>query len=39
MALRPIIKWGHPTLHAPSVPVEELAGGIKTLIDDMVETM
>jgi peptide deformylase len=39
MALRPIIKWGHPTLHAPSAPVEEIDGGIKTLIDDMVETM
>ena len=39
MALRPIIKWGHPTLHAPSSPVEEIDGNIKELIDDMVETM
>ena len=39
MALRPIIKWGHPTLHAPSAAVEEIDGSIKTLIDDMVETM
>jgi peptide deformylase len=39
MALRPIIKWGHPTLHAPSVPVQDMDGRIKALVDDMVETM
>jgi peptide deformylase len=39
MALRPIIKWGHPTLHAPSAPVQEIDGKIETLVDDMVETM
>jgi peptide deformylase len=39
MALRPILKWGHPVLHAPSQPVTEIDGSIKTLVDDMVETM
>lgn len=39
MALRPIIKWGHPTLHAPSAPVQEIDAQIETLVDDMVETM
>lgn len=39
MALRPIIKWGHPTLHAPSAAVQEIDGQIETLVDDMVETM
>src|SRR5918994_5686425 len=39
MALRPIIKWGHPTLHEPSAPVTEIDGTIATLVDDMVETM
>lgn len=39
MALRPIIKWGHPTLHAPSAPVQEIDGEIAALVDDMVETM
>jgi peptide deformylase len=39
MARRPIIKWGHPTLHAPSAPVREIDGEIARLVDDMVETM
>jgi peptide deformylase len=39
MAVRPIIKWGHPTLHAPSAPVQEIDGHVKTLVGDMVETM
>jgi len=39
MALRPIIKWGHPTLHAPAAPVQEIDGQIEMLVDDMVETM
>ena len=39
MALRSIIKWGHPTLHEPSAPVAEIDGTIATLVDDMVETM
>jgi peptide deformylase len=39
MALRPIIRWGHPTLHAPSTPVPDINGEIARLVDDMVETM
>jgi peptide deformylase len=39
MARRPIIKWGHPTLHAPSAPVTDIDGQIATLVDDMIETM
>jgi peptide deformylase len=39
MALRPIIKWGHPTLHAPSAPVGAIDETIARLVDDMVETM
>ena len=39
MALRPIIKWGHPTLHAPSSPVPDVDGEIRQLVHDMVETM
>jgi len=39
MALRPILKWGDPVLHAASQPVREIDGTIKTLVDDMVETM
>ena len=39
MALRPIIKWGHPTLHEPSAPVHDIDGQIKTLVEDMVDTM
>jgi peptide deformylase len=39
MALRPIIKWGHPTLHAPSAPVTDIDGAVARLVADMVETM
>jgi peptide deformylase len=39
MAVRPIVKWGHPTLHEPSAPVEEIDGAVASLVDDMVETM
>jgi peptide deformylase len=39
MGLRPIIKWGHPTLHAPSAPVPDINGDIAQLVDDMIETM
>ena len=39
MALRPIVKWGDPVLHAPSRPVEEIDGTVASLLDDMVETM
>ncbi|HET6899392.1 MAG TPA: peptide deformylase [Vicinamibacteria bacterium] len=39
MALRPIVKYGHPGLHKPSEPVKEIDGTIHELLDDMVETM
>ncbi|HVR69767.1 MAG TPA: peptide deformylase [Vicinamibacteria bacterium] len=39
MAPRPIIKWGHPTLHAPSAPVPDVDGDIRRLVADMVATM
>ncbi len=39
MAIRPIVRWGHPALHAPSLPVPNIDGSVVTLIDDMVETM
>ena len=39
MALRPIVKWGHPMLHSPSAPVANIDGQIAKLFDDMVETM
>jgi peptide deformylase len=39
MALRPIVKWGDPVLHAPSAPVREIDGSISALVKDMVETM
>jgi peptide deformylase len=39
MAVRPIVKYGHPALHKPSEPVREIDGTIHNLLDDMVETM
>jgi peptide deformylase len=39
MAVRPIVKYGHPALHKPSEPVREIDGSIHGLLDDMVETM
>jgi peptide deformylase len=39
MALRPIVKFGHPMLHEPSAPVESIDGAIETLVRDMIETM
>jgi peptide deformylase len=39
MAVRPIVKYGHPMLHKPSEPVKEIDGTIGKLFDDMVETM
>jgi peptide deformylase len=39
MAIRPIVKYGHPTLHAASKPVETIDAAIHELLDDMVETM
>jgi peptide deformylase len=39
MPVRPIVKYGHPALHAPSAPVTEIDGTIKSLVEDMVATM
>jgi peptide deformylase len=39
VALRPIVKYGDPVLHAPSAPVEKIDDTILALLDDMVETM
>lgn len=39
MAIRPIVKWGAPVLHAPSARVESINGSIAALLADMVETM
>ena len=39
MAVRPIVKYGHPALHKPSEPVREIDGTVRKLLDDMVETM
>ena len=39
MAVRPIVKYGHPMLHKPSEPVREIDDTIRKLLDDMVETM
>jgi peptide deformylase len=39
VALRPIVKWGDPVLHAPARPVTEIDAGTASLFDDMVETM
>lgn len=39
MALRPIIKYGEPVLHSPAALVERVDDSIRTLLDDMVETM
>jgi peptide deformylase len=37
--IRPILKWGHPVLHAPSAPVANLDGSLASLVRDMVDTM
>ena len=39
MALRPIVKFGHPMLHAPSAPVARSTARSARSCDDMVETM
>jgi len=39
MATRPIVKYGHPVLHAPAEPVPEIDSSIRELLVDMVETM
>jgi peptide deformylase len=39
MAIRPIIHYGDPVLHAPSAHVLQIDESIRTLLTDMVETM
>ena len=39
MAIRPIVKWGDPVLHAPARPVETIDDSITHLVTDMVDTM
>lgn len=39
MAIRPIVKYGTPVLHAPSPLVQEIDGKIATLLRDLVDTM
>ncbi len=39
MALRPIVKWGDPVLHAPSSPVPAIDDSVRALVRDMMETM
>jgi peptide deformylase len=39
MAIRPIVKWGTPVLHAPSAAVASIDGDVVALASDMVETM
>ena len=39
MAIREIVKYGHPALHAPSAHVERIDGAILSLLDDMTQTM
>jgi peptide deformylase len=39
MAIRPIVRWGHPVLHEPSRPVEAIDAEIRTLVSDMIDTM
>ncbi len=35
----PIVKYGHPVLHAPAKPVEAITPDITSLLENMVETM
>ncbi|MDZ4261562.1 MAG: peptide deformylase [Pseudomonadota bacterium] len=39
MAIRPILHFPDPKLRTPSTPVVEVDNNIRTLIDDMLETM
>ncbi|WOF24684.1 peptide deformylase [Microbacterium betulae] len=39
MAVLPIRIWGDPVLHAPASPVDEITDEIRTLVQDMYETM
>jgi peptide deformylase len=37
--IRPIIRYGADTLHAPATPVDAITPEIQQLIDDMIQTM
>jgi peptide deformylase len=37
--LRPIVKFGHETLHRKAAPVDGITPELAALIDDMIETM
>jgi peptide deformylase len=39
LAIRPIVKYGTPVLHAPSAPVPDIDGQVAALLKDMVDTM
>jgi peptide deformylase len=39
MAIRPIVRYGAPVLHAAAAPVERIDDSIRALLADMVETM
>ena len=39
MAIRPIMKWGDPALHAPAQPVAAIDGTLALLMTDMIDTM
>jgi len=39
MPIRPIVKYGHPVLHAPAQPVVSIDDEVRRLVDDMIETM
>lgn len=39
MAIRPIVKWGDPVLHAPAAPVAAGDASLRQLFVDMVDTM
>jgi peptide deformylase len=39
MSIHPIVKYGHPVLHARAEPVARIDGDVQRLLDDMVETM
>lgn len=39
MAIRNIVRWGDPVLHAPASPVATIDGKLAALVADMVDTM
>ena len=39
MPIRPIVRYGEPVLHGPAAPVDRIDDSVRSLLDDMVETM